>query len=71
MFQPFISIIVPLRNAGRTLDKTFEYLLAVKYPRNQMEIIIADGGSSDDTVDIIKHWQEKQSFLYRTKLLKV
>lgn len=63
MPQPFVSIIVPVRNAGRTLAKTFEYLLRVDYPRDRMEIVIADGGSSDDTVKIIKDWQERHPFI--------
>lgn len=60
---PFISIIVPVRNAERTLDKTFEYLLAVSYPREKMEILLVDGGSTDGTVEVIKKWQEKYPFI--------
>jgi len=52
--DPFISIIMPVRNFERTLDKTFEYLMQVDYPRDRMEIVIADGGSSDGTVPLIK-----------------
>ncbi|MCK5706984.1 MAG: glycosyltransferase [Candidatus Aureabacteria bacterium] len=62
-FEPMISIIVPVRNFERTLAKTFEYLLNVEYPREKMEILIADGGSTDGTVDIIKEWQKKYSFI--------
>ncbi|MFH2139067.1 MAG: glycosyltransferase [Candidatus Omnitrophota bacterium] len=66
--EPFISIIVPVRNAERTLGKTFEYLLNVKYPREKMEIVISDGGSSDKTLDVIKEWQSKHPFI---KLVEV
>lgn len=62
-FEPFVSIIVPVRNFERTLEKTFEYLFNVDYPRDKMEIVIADGGSTDGTVDIIKKWQQKYSFI--------
>lgn len=61
--MPYVSIIVPVRNAGRTLDKTFEHLLRVKYPRERMEIIIADGGSSDNTVQVIEVWQRRYPFI--------
>lgn len=62
-WQPFISITIPVRNAERTLDKTFEYLMNIDYPRNKMEIVIADGGSSDGTVPLIKEYQKKYSFI--------
>ncbi|GAF78209.1 unnamed protein product, partial [marine sediment metagenome] len=61
--SPFVSVVVPVRNFERTIDKTFEYLLNVKYPREKWEIIIADGGSTDKTLDIIKSWQKKYSFI--------
>ncbi len=66
--DPFISIIIPVRNAERTLEKTFEYILNVEYPRDKMEMIIADGGSTDATLDVIKKWQAKHPFI---KLVEV
>jgi len=35
----------------------------VEYPRDRMEIVIADGGSSDGTVPLIKQYQEKYPFI--------
>lgn len=63
MVNPFISIIIPVKNFERTIEKTFEYLLSVDYPRDSWEWIIADGGSNDRTVEIIKNWQKKHSFI--------
>ena len=39
MNRPFVSIIVPVRNAARTIKTTFEYLMGVDYPRSFLEII--------------------------------
>lgn len=61
--EPFVSIIIPVRNFERTIEKTFEYLLNVDYPRELWEWVIADGGSTDKTVKIIKNWQEKYHFI--------
>jgi len=58
-----ISIIVPVRNAERTLNETFEYLFKLNYPREKMEILLADGGSTDKTVEVIKTWQKKYPFI--------
>lgn len=60
---PFVSVIVPVRNFERTINKTFEYLLNVNYPHQGWEIIIADGGSTDKTLDIIKTWQKRYDFI--------
>lgn len=61
--KPFVSIISPVRNAERTIETTIQYLLNVDYPRDKMEIVFADGGSTDKTQEIIKKWQEKHPFI--------
>lgn len=65
---PFVSIIIPIKNFERTIEKTFEYLLNVDYPHNCWEWVIADGGSTDKTIEIIKNWQKKHPFI---KLVEV
>jgi len=60
---PFVSIIIPVKNFERTIEKTFEYLLNVDCPHNSWEWVIADGGSTDKTVQIIKNWQKKYPFI--------
>jgi len=68
MQKPFVTIVCPVRNAERTMDTTFQYLLNVDYPRDKMEIVLADGGSTDKTIEIIKKWQAKYDFI---KLVEV
>jgi cellulose synthase/poly-beta-1,6-N-acetylglucosamine synthase-like glycosyltransferase len=60
---PFVSIIIPVKNFERTIEKTFEYLLNVDYPRDSWEWVIADGGSNDKTIEIIKNWQRRYPFI--------
>jgi glycosyltransferase involved in cell wall biosynthesis len=66
--KPFVSIIIPIKNFERTIEKTFEYLLNVDYPHDRWEWVIADGGSTDKTIEIIKNWQKKYPFI---KLVEV
>jgi cellulose synthase/poly-beta-1,6-N-acetylglucosamine synthase-like glycosyltransferase len=61
--KPFVSIIVPVRNAERTIEETFNYLFKVNYPHDKLEIIIADGGSTDKTLEITKKFQAKYPFI--------
>jgi len=50
---PFVSIILPVRNEQNTIRPVLECLLSQDYPRDRMEIIVADGMSSDNTRQIV------------------
>lgn len=50
--MPLVSIIIPTYNSGKTLDKCLESIRQQTY--NNIEIIIIDGGSKDETISIAK-----------------
>ena len=45
----FVSVIMPVRNEAPTITGCIESILNQEYPREAMEIIVADGLSDDDT----------------------
>lgn len=51
MEQKLISVIVPVKNGGRTIEKCLLSLTRQDYPSN--EIIIVDDGSTDNTAEIL------------------
>ncbi len=57
---PTISVIIPSFNQGRFIEETIRSILLQGYPR--IEIIIIDGGSKDETVDIIKKYERWISY---------
>src|ERR1700690_483281 len=54
---PFVSIIVPCYNEQATIRQLLDAVLAQTYPRSQMEIIIADAFSQDNTRELINMFQ--------------
>lgn len=52
--DPFITVVMPVRNEGRFIRDTLEMLLRQDYPPDRFEIIVADGQSDDDTPAIVQ-----------------
>ncbi len=55
--KPLVSVITVSYNSADTIKDTFESVLNQTY--NNIEYVIVDGSSSDDTVDIIKSYEHK------------
>ena len=53
---PLFSILIPAYNAGHTLPRALDSLLAQTY--QSWECFIVDDGSTDNTIEILKHYRE-------------
>jgi glycosyltransferase involved in cell wall biosynthesis len=54
---PKVSVLIPTLNSARTLDKCLDSIVSQTYPREKIEIIIADAGSEDETKTIAKRFE--------------
>lgn len=54
---PTTTIIVPCWNEEKTVSGTVESLLALNYPKDKLNIIIVDDGSTDQTWHIIQKFK--------------
>lgn len=54
---PPITIVVPNYNGGATIEATLVSLLDQQYPN--LEILVVDGGSTDNSVEVIRKYEDK------------
>lgn len=53
------SVIVPCYNERQTIPLLLDSLYSQSYPRNELEVVIADGGSTDGTQAAIENWRKQ------------
>lgn len=53
---PTISVVIATYNSERTIEQCLHSIRSQRYPQNKIEIIVADGGSNDNTKGIAKKY---------------
>ena len=56
MRTPLVSVVIDTYNYGRFVDEAIQSALAQDFPKDQMEILVVDDGSTDDTPERIKKY---------------
>lgn len=62
--NPFVTVIMPVRNEGPFMEKSLSAVLAQDYPAGSTEVIVADGMSTDATREIVETFREKHPNLF-------
>lgn len=52
--EPFVSILVPAYNESRVIAEKIRNVLAIDYPADRFELVVACDGPSDGTSDIVR-----------------
>ena len=52
--ERFVSIVIPTLNSGKTLEACLRSITGQTMPRDRYEIVLADAGSTDDTLKIAR-----------------
>ncbi|MBT7238136.1 glycosyltransferase family 2 protein [Candidatus Woesearchaeota archaeon] len=63
---PFVSLITPAYNEEKSVAETINALLKLDYPKDKLEIIVVNDGSTDKTKEIVMEFVKKYD---RVKLL--
>ncbi|MFH1452263.1 MAG: glycosyltransferase [archaeon] len=54
---PTISVIIPIFNEEKSIERTLKSLLASKYPKGKLDAIVIDDGSRDNSLEIAKRFE--------------
>lgn len=54
-----VSVVMPVYNESKYIDKCIQSLLQQDFPKNEMEWIFVDGNSTDDTVYRIQAYEDQ------------
>ncbi len=61
---PTVSMIIPAHNAEHGVEKSIRSLLNLDYPKEKLEIIVVDDGSTDNTYKIASKYKSKGVKVY-------
>lgn len=59
---PRVTVVIPTFNSARYLRETIDSVLAQTF--TDLEVVVVDGGSTDDTARIIQEYGERLRFVY-------
>lgn len=63
--KPFVSVLIDSYNYGHFIEETIESVLNQSLPQENIEIIVVDDGSKDDTSDRVKKYKDKIKFIQK------
>jgi glycosyltransferase involved in cell wall biosynthesis len=61
-----ISVLITTYNYGQFIEEAIESVLAQDFPRDQIEILVVDDGSTDGTSERVKKYGTSINYLYKS-----
>lgn len=62
-YYPYFTILVPVYNSEKTLKSCLESIVKQQYPRKNLQVILIDNGSKDNSYDVFCSFQEENPSL--------
>lgn len=63
--KPLVTVLVIAYNYGRFIEEAIDSVLAQDFPGDEMEIIVVDDGSTDDTAERVRKYGERVRYFYK------
>ncbi len=60
---PTVSIVLPMYNEEDAIEETLDSIYNLDYPKNKLQIICVNDGSTDNTLKIIRRLNKKYDFI--------
>ncbi len=57
---PPLTVIIPAHNEASTIKRRLTNLQSCQYPREALQVLVVDDGSTDGTSDMVESWQREQ-----------
>lgn len=65
MTPPLITVLITAYNYGRFIEEAIDSVLAQEFPPDQVEIVVIDDGSTDDTPERVKKYGSRIRYFYQ------
>jgi glycosyltransferase involved in cell wall biosynthesis len=63
MSTPLLTVFINVYNYGRFIEEAIDSVLAQDFPREQMQVLVVDDGSTDDTPERVKKYGDSIEYV--------
>jgi cellulose synthase/poly-beta-1,6-N-acetylglucosamine synthase-like glycosyltransferase len=62
-FKPTVSVLIPARNEENVIGRLLQRMTELTYPKNKLQVIVINDGSSDNTERIADEYSSRYRFI--------
>jgi glycosyltransferase involved in cell wall biosynthesis len=63
--NPLVTVLIDTYNYGQFIEEAINSVLSQDFPSEEMEVLVVDDGSTDDTAERVKSYRDRVKYLYK------